>query len=183
MHSIGATSGDLADLEPLHLGPMPDGEARELAQRLLIGIDQMPTDPVISEFISIGGGVPSILQKVASILRQRKRGVLNPQDVRECFEDIIDDRDEFLFLKHLGERIDPYYGTRAGLARKVLGAAVSMNRDWIRITEFLPDEGVAAIIDDLCSDHYLERRGRSIRWRYPAFQYIWARSHDLWERP
>lgn len=39
LHSIGATSGDLADLEPLHLGPMPDGEARELAQRILIGID------------------------------------------------------------------------------------------------------------------------------------------------
>ena len=183
LHSIGATSGDLADLEPLHLGPMPDGEARELAQRLLIGIGQMPADPVVSEFISVGGGVPSILQKVASILRQRKRGVLNPQDVRECFEDIIDDRDEFLFLKHLGERIDPYYGARAGLARKVLGAAVSMNRDWIKITESLPDEGAATIIDDLCSDHYLERRGHYIRWRYPAFQYIWARSHDLWERP
>lgn len=58
-----------------------------------------------------------------------------------------------------------------------------MNRDWIKITEFLPDEGAATIIDDLCSDHYLERRGRYIRWRYPAFQYIWARSHDLWERP
>ena len=124
----------------------------------------------------------SILQKVASILRQRKRGVLNPQDVRECFEDIIDDRDEFLFLKHLGERIDPYYDTRAGPARKVLGAAVSMNRDWIKITEFLPDEGVGTIIDDLYGDHYLEHRGRSIRWWYPAFQYIWARSHDLWER-
>ena len=108
--------------------------------------------------------------------------MLNPQDVRECFEDIIDDRDEFLFLKHLGERIDPYYDTRAGPARKVLGAAVSMNRDWIKITEFLPDEGVGTIIDDLCSDHYLEHRGRSIRWWYPAFQYIWARSHDLWER-
>lgn len=93
----GRRVGDIADLEPLHLGPMPDGEARELAQRLLIGIGQMPADPVVSEFISVGGGVPSILQKVASILRQRKRGVLNPQDVRECFEDIIDDRDEFLF--------------------------------------------------------------------------------------
>ena len=88
----GRRVGDIADLEPLHLGPMPDGEARELAQRLLIGIGQMPADPVVSEFISVGGGVPSILQKVASILRQRKRGVLNPQDVRECFEDIIDDR-------------------------------------------------------------------------------------------
>ena len=50
------------------------------------------------------------------------------------------------------------------------------------IDSLAPGEEVADVIEDLIKDHYLERRGRSVRWRYPALQYIWARKKGVWDR-
>ncbi|RAX22679.1 MULTISPECIES: hypothetical protein [unclassified Actinomyces] len=186
LEQAGTTSGDINDLEALHLGPMPDGEARELAQALLRGIGQMPSDLVVAELVGVAGGVPFIMHAVARGL-DRAGGTLGPQEVREAFEDIIDDPDDFRHLKHFEERVRVYYGQNARLAARVLSAtATAAPRVWVLLTEALKgdsSEELDEVVGLLCSDHYLERRGSRVRWRYPAFAYIWARKHNLLERP
>lgn len=176
------TQGALNDLEPLPLGPLRDDEARELARRLLLGIGRLPDDAVVEALVEVSGGIPFLLHKVAATLDQRHRNVFRPAEVRECFEDFIDDPDEFGWFEHYLTRVGPHYGERAILAERVLQATLSETNDWIS-TDILPsDDGVDEILEDLTKDHYLERRGRSVRWRYPALQYIWARKKGEWDR-
>ena len=177
------TQGALNDLEPLPLGPLRDDEARELARRLLLGIGRLPDDAAVVEaLVEVSGGIPFLLHKVAATLDQRHRNVFRPAEVRECFEDFIDDPDEFGWFEHYLTRVGPHYRERADLAGRVLRATLSEANDWIPVGALPSDDGVADILEDLTKDHYLERRGQSIRWRYPVLQYIWARKKAGWDR-
>lgn len=182
LQRVGMTQGVLDDLEYLPLGPLPDDEAGELARRLLLGIGQMPGDTIIETLVKASGGIPFVLHKVAGTLDQRYRRVIGPSEVRECFEDFIDDPDKFRWFEHYLTRVGPYYGERASLAERVLRATLSDTNDWIPVDTLPPEDGVNKILEDLTKDHYLERRGRSVRWRYPAVQYIWARKKGEWDR-
>lgn len=182
LRRVGTTQGALNDLESLPLGPLPDDEAGELARRLLLGIDQIPSDAVVEALVKVSGGIPFVLHKVAGTLDQRYRRVIGPAEVRECFEDFIDDPDEFGWFEHYLTRVGPHYGERAILAERMLRATLSETNDWIPVDTLPPDNGVDDILEDLTKDHYLERRGRSVRWRYPALQYIWARKRGGWDR-
>ena len=183
LRSAHTTSGGLNDLEPLPLGPLPDDEARELASRLLLGIRQMPTENVVSALVEVSGGVPFILHKVASTLEQRQHRVTTSEDVHDCFENFIDDPDEFGWFEHFLTRMEPYYGKRSRLANDVLDAAVSTARNWVPMNDLPQKPGADKVVEYLIKDHYLERRGRTVRWRYPALQYIWARRRGIWNRP
>ena len=183
LRSAHTTSGSLDDLEPLPLGPLPDDEARELASRLLLGIRQMPTENVVSALVEVSGGVPFILHKVASTLEQRQHRVTTSEDVHDCFENFIDDPDEFGWFEHFLTRMEPYYGKRSRLANDVLDAAVSTARNWVPMNDLPQKPGADKVVEYLIKDHYLERRGRTVRWRYPALQYIWARRRGIWNRP
>ena len=182
LRRAGMTRLVINDLESLPLGPLPDDEAEELARRLLLGIGQMPGDAVIKALIEVSGGVPFVLHKVAGMLDQRHLGIIGPAEVRECFENFIDDPDEFGWFEHYLTRVVPYYGERADLAERVLRAALSETNNWTPVDTLSSDDGVNSIIEDLTNDHYLERRGRSVRWRYPALQYIWGRKNGGWDR-
>ena len=182
LRRVGTTQGALNDLESLPLGPLPDDEAGELARRLLLGIDQIPSDAVVEALVKVSGGIPFVLHKVAGTLDQRHRRVIGPAEVRECFEDFIDDPDEFGWFEHYLTRVGPHYGERASLAEQVLRATLSETNEWIPVDTLPPDNGVDDILEDLTKDHYLERRGRSVRWRYPALQYNWARKRGGWDR-
>ena len=182
LRRAGMTRLVINDLESLPLGPLPDDEAEELARRLLLGIGQMPGDAVIKTLIEVSGGVPFVLHKVAGMLDQRHLGIIGPAEVRECFENFIDDPDEFGWFEHYLTRVVPYYGERADLAERVLRAALSETNNWTPVDILSSDDGVNSIIEDLTNDHYLERRGRSVRWRYPALQYIWGRKNGGWDR-
>ncbi|EFW09049.1 hypothetical protein HMPREF9005_1976 [Actinomyces sp. oral taxon 178 str. F0338] len=182
LRRAGMTQGALNDLEPLPLGPLRDDEARELARRLLLGIGRLPDDAVVEALVEVSGGIPFLLHKVAATLDQRHRNVIRPAEVRECFEDFIDDPDEFGWFEHYLTRVGPHYRERADLAERVLRATLSEANDWIPVGALPPDDGVDDILEDLTKDHYLERRGQSIRWRYPVLQYIWARKKAGWDR-
>ena len=177
------TQGALNDLEPLPLGPLRDDEARELARRLLLGIGRLPDDAAVVEaLVEVSGGIPFLLHKVAATLGQRHRKAIGSAEVRECFEDFIDDPDEFGWFEHYLTRVGPHYRERADLAERVLRATLSEANDWIPVGTLPSDDGVAGILEDLTKDHYLERRGQSVRWRYPVLQYIWARKKAGWDR-
>ena len=182
LRRAGMTQGVLNDLESLPLGPLSNDETEELARRLLLGIGQIPSDIVVETLTEVSGGIPFVLHKVAGMLDQRHRRVIGPADVRECFEDLIDDPDELKWFEHYLTRVVPHYGERADLAEQVLRATLSETNDWIPVDTLPPDNGVDDILEDLTKDHYLERRGRSVRWRYPALQYIWARKRGGWDR-
>lgn len=182
LRRAGTTSGDINDLETLNLGVMPTNESQELAQRLILGIGQMPGDAVVDELVEVAGGVPSIMHKVASLLRQEGHATIRPHDVREAFEQSIDNRDEFQWLKQIDERISKNYRQHADLTRRILAASLSYERAWVPLTDLPQHAATSSIIEDLCADHYLEQRGLEVRWRYPSFQYIWARHKRIWDR-
>ena len=170
------------DLESLPLGPLAHIEAEELAKRLLLGIKQPTIDTVVNELIEVSGGVPFLLHKIVKTLDERHKNVINPHDVRECFEDFIDDPDEFSWFEHYLTRMPSNYDSRARIANDILRKALSETNMWVSIETLAPNEEAAATLDDLIKDHYLERRGHSVRWRYPALQYIWARKKGVWDR-
>lgn len=176
------TQGVLNDLESLRFGPLSNEEAKELAHRLLLGVGQDPNEAIIDKLISKTGGIPFLLHKVVGTLARQQYGVFKPSDIEECFEDFIDDPDEFRWFEHYLTRVTPHYGANEKIANKILRQTLSITNKWVPI-DSLPQEDIALeILEDLIKDHYLERRGHSVRWRYPALQYIWARKKGVWDR-
>lgn len=182
LRKINTTQGVLNDLNPVPLGPLADKEAEELASRLLLGIEQPLIDTVINELVKVTGGVPFLLHNVVKMLGEGPRNVTRPCDVHDCFEDFIDDPDQFYGLEHFLTRMPSNYDGRARIADDILRNALSETNVWVSIDSLAPNEETAATLDDLVKDHYLERRGLSVRWRYPALQYIWARKKGVWDR-
>lgn len=185
--ACGTTAGDLNDLDNLPLGPLTESEGAELAQRLLLGIRGAAAEGAVDRLIERTGSIPYLLHKVASLLDDGSGSPVTGVDIDEAFEEFIDDPDEFQSFAHLLTRLEPNYGADAKLARQILNEALSADNAWFEI------EGLRSGIDqperfddvlaDLVSDHYLTQRGRSVRWRYPALQYIWARRAMIWDRP
>ena len=182
LRKTNMTQGVLNDLESLPLGPLPRDEANELARRLLLGVGQEPLDDVVNELIAVSGGIPFLLHKLVGALAQRCYTAFSPSDVRECFENFIDDPDEFRWFEHYLTRVTPHYGERAQVADQILRQTLSQTNEWIPIDSLTQGEEFSDVLEDLVKDHYLERRGRSVRWRYPALQYIWARKKGVWDR-
>ena len=182
LRKTNMTQGVLNDLESLPLGPLPRDEADELARRLLLGVGQEPLDDVVNELIAVSGGIPFLLHKLVGALTQRCYTAFSPSDVRECFENFIDDPDEFRWFEHYLTRVTPHYGERAQVADQILRQTLSQTNEWIPVDSLTQGEEFSDVLEDLIKDHYLERRGRSVRWRYPALQYIWARKKGVWDR-
>ena len=182
LRKTNMTQGVLNDLESLPLGPLPRDEADELARRLLLGVGQEPLDDVVNELIAVSGGIPFLLHKLVGALAQRCYTAFSPSDVRECFENFIDDPDEFRWFEHYLTRVTPHYGEHAQVADQILRQTLSQTNEWIPIDSLTQGEEFSDVLEDLIKDHYLERRGRSVRWRYPALQYIWARKKGAWDR-
>lgn len=182
LRKINTTQGVLNDLNPVPLGPLADKEAEELASRLLLGIEQPLIDTVINELVKVTGGVPFLLHNVVKMLGEGPRNVTRPCDVHDYFEDFIDDPDQFYGLEHFLTRMPSNYDGRARIADDILRKALSETNVWVSIDSLAPNEETAATLDDLVKDHYLERRGLSVRWRYPVLQYIWARKKGVWDR-
>ena len=182
LRKTNMTQGVLNDLESLPLGPLPRDEADELARRLLLGVGQEPLDDVVNELVAVSGGIPFLLHKLVGALAQRCYTAFSPSDVRECFEDFIDDPDEFRWFEHYLTRVTPHYGERAQAADQILRQTLSQTNEWIPVDSLTQGEEFSDVLEDLVKDHYLERRGRTVRWRYPALQYIWARKKGVWDR-
>jgi len=183
LRTAGATEGELNDLESLALGPLQQEEAEELATRLLLGVRATPEQGTVAELVSLTSGIPFLLHKVAALIDQQGLRSLDKEQVRECFEDFIDDPDEFGWFGHLLTRVDRYYGQDTDTAQRILDSALRHDSSWTTVDDLPQAPGTMKVIDALVSDHYLEARGRSVRWRYPALAYIWARRRRTWDRP
>lgn len=175
-----ATEGDINDLETLPLGPLEPEEAEELAERLLLGIDRSADLGTVQILVESTGGVPFILHKVVSLLHDRGNGRVSPGDAARAFTDFVDDRDESRAVTHLVTRLEPYYGSQAILARKVLDETASGRHVTADLRALLAnDEHVDDVLNDLIDDHYLREVGDTIGWRYEVLRYIWSRRRRL----
>ena len=154
----------------------------KMTQGVLLGVGQELRDEVVSELVTVSGGIPFLLHKLVGTLAQGHYTAFTPSDVRDCFEDFIDDPDEFRWFEHYLTRVTPHYGERAQVADQILRQTISQTNEWIPVDSLTQGEEFSEVLEDLVKDHYLERRGRSVRWRYPALQYIWARKKGVWDR-
>lgn len=182
----GTTEGDINDLVNLPLGPLPEGEATELAERLLLGIERTSSDGAVGRMVELTGGIPILLHQIAATL-DGGSGLVTTTEVDTAFEDFIDDEDEFRGFVHLVTRLDAYYGTDVALAQAILDSTLSRTNDLMEVGALGLDQPdnprLETVLTKLAGDHYLERRGTRVRWRYPVLQYIWARRRRVWERP
>lgn len=192
LRTAGATSGDITGLDPLTLGPLEQQEAEELAQRLLLGVRvggnaqaRLEPDPeVAAELVRLTDGIPFLMHQVMSLVDQAHVAHLDAAGMRVYWERTIDDPDQHQAFAHFLERLDLYYDRPSlELARGLLDACLSRDREPRPVEDLCPDKTSQDILDTLVKDHYLEyvQQGMACRWRYPALQYIWARRRRIWE--
>lgn len=176
-----ATEGEINDLVNLPLGPLSQEDAEELAGRLFLGIERVPDAGAITVIVERTGGVPFLLHQVAWLLQVRGTGPVSGSEVAAAFDDFVDDRDESRAVTHLVTRLDPYYGSDAQLATRMLNA-VAMKKT-VPLPDLLEDakagERFNEVLNALIDDHYLIERGMSVSWRYDVLRRIWSRRHRL----
>ncbi|MEI2774590.1 MAG: hypothetical protein V9G19_01185 [Tetrasphaera sp.] len=179
LRECGATEGDLNDLDTLPLGPLERGEARELAQRLLLGIDR-PTagEDTLTALVESSGGIPWLLHILASMLHDGS-GLVTAQEVAATFDAFVADRDQSRGALHFLTRLDPNYGQDADLAKAILDFMADQPAPMSppQIAEVLHHDRaqVARVVDHLLDDHYLSRHGDFVAWRYEVLRRMWTR--------
>jgi hypothetical protein len=174
LRRCGATEGAVNDLVGLPLGPMDAHEARELAQRLFLGIRREPEPDALSSLLDHSGRIPFLLHALAHRLDDAGRGPVSAADVRDAFTAFLDDRDDSRAMTHLVTRLDPLYGGQARAAERIL--------DRVAIETSVDGDDLGAdteLLNDLVDDHYLIERDRTLRWRYEVLRRIWIHRRRL----
>jgi hypothetical protein len=174
LRQCDATEGVINDLVNLPLGPMEDAEAKELSQRLFIGIERQAGTEAVDALIKASGAIPFLIHALAHRLYESGSGTVSVEDVETAFVDFVDDRDESRAITHLVTRLDPLYGERARTAEGLLDRVALAGP----INEL--DAGCeVGILDDLCDDHYLFKRSSAVQWRYDVLRRIWIHRRRL----
>jgi hypothetical protein len=169
-----ATEGVVNDLINLPLGPMEIAEARELGQRLFMGIERQADAQALDALVTTSGAIPFLIHALAHRLYESGSGAVSAQDVEAAFTAFVDDRDDSRAFTHLVTRLDPLYGERTPAAEALLDRIAVAGA--IDETEAGLDGG---ILDDLCDDHYLLRQGGTVGWRYAVLRRIWVHRRRL----
>jgi hypothetical protein len=168
-----ATEGAVNDLVNLPLGPLEDDEARELGQRLFIGIGRQANEETLSALVRDSGAIPYLIHALAHRLHEAGNGAVSASEVADAFTEFMDDRDDSRAVTHLVTRLDPLYGERARAAEHLL------DRVAVEIAIQGTDADCEGVLDDLCDDHYLSIRAGIVRWRYDVLRRIWAHRRRL----
>lgn len=174
LRRCGATEGVINDLVHLPLGPLEPAEARELAERLLLGIERECDDDAVAALVEHSGAIPHILHALAHRLHDAGSRRASAVDVAAAFGDFMDDRDESRTVTHLLTRLDLFYGERTAAAKTILDRVAQAPS--IRTAELDADN---ELLDDLVDDHYLVERERAMSWRYDVLRRIWVHRRRL----
>jgi hypothetical protein len=174
LRQCNATEGVVNDLVNLPLGPMEHEDARELCQRLLIGIEREGGDDALEALVVHSGSIPFLIHALAHRLDESGAGPVSVDDVSSAFADFMDDRDDSRAVTHLVTRLEPLYGERAGAAEALLDTVA------VRGAIQVADAGCAEdVLTDLCDDHYLIERSGNVSWRYDVLRRIWMHRRRL----
>lgn len=174
LRQCGATEGVVNDLVNLPLGPFETSEARELAQRLLLGIERDAGEDAVAALVEHSGGVPFLIHALAHRLHEAGTGRVLAGDVAGAFAHFLDERDESRAVTHLVTRLEPLYGDQAVTAEAILDrVAVDRSANAASL------ETDARVLNQLIDDHYLIERDRTVYWRYDVLRRIWRHRRRL----
>lgn len=176
LRRCNTTEGAVNDLVNLPLGPLDGDEARELARRLLLGIERPGGDDVVEAIVERSGAIPFLIHALAHRLEDAGRGPLQVEYIVAAFTDFMDDRDESRAVTHLVTRLDPLYGDRVTAAEALLDR-IAME-EGVGAAD-LKSEGDDGLLDDLIDDHYLLETRGVVTWRYEVLRRIWAHRRRL----
>lgn len=174
LRHCGSTEGVLNDLVNLPLGPLEKAEARELAQRLLLGIERIADEAAVNALVEQGGRIPYVIHALAHGLQDAGTGRVVVGDVARAFVAFMDDRDDSRAVTHLLTRLEPFYGERVDDAKKILDRVATEGS--LDTASLQADD---EILDDLIDDHYLIERDRTMSWRYDVLRKIWVHRRRL----
>jgi hypothetical protein len=171
LRQCGATEGVVNDLVNLPLGPLEASEARELAERLFLGIKREAGEDAVAAMVEQSGCIPFLVHALAQRLYNAGTGPVSGDDVARAFVEFMDDRDDSRAVSHFGTRLHPLYGDEAEEAEAIL--------DRVAVDGTTALRGDQRLLDSLIDDHYLVERERVISWRYDVLRRIWIHRRRL----
>ena len=174
LRSCGATEGAVNDLMNLPLGPLEKEEARELADRLLRGIERDGHALGSSALVDRAGAIPFLIHALAQRLRDTAQGPAGPDQIKDAFLDFVEDRDSSRAVTHLLTRLEPHYSERTPVAEAILDRLALEGP--VSALEF-GDQ--IALVNDLVDDHYLREHRQQLAWRYDVLRDIWMQRRKL----
>ena len=162
LNEEGYSGSPLNRMEFVRPGPLSDGDATNLAQRLLQGEDIRvdDLDQCAAAIAECAGYVPFYIHKLIS--RLDKAAMHSPQSIAEMLDTQLADRNSDWDLEHYRNRLKNYYGENLPSALAILDA-IAIRRS-AKLEEIRSDvaaqmpveiEQIRIIIDLLCKDHYL----------------------------
>ena len=203
--AIKASDDIVNDLDPLKFGPLAYSDARQLAQRLALGIDRPIVKEAIESVVAMTDAFPSLIHKLFDMMkrhdgdgRSAAGSTIDAAEVKQRLGRLIDDADQSRDVTHFVTRIDKYYGQNTDMAFKILDYMAQIP-DWTpfhvlkaaMLKTAMKDESVsefrqnmfAAAFNNLCDDHYLiEQKTDSslnVAWRYGILKTIYRRRRRL----
>lgn len=187
-HAVrGESRGALNDLDPQRLGPISEVDATYLAACILRH-ERAPRAyertlaPVIAAEAEC---VPYYVhQLTAAVLRDHPL-TCSEADVRRIVDAALGDPDDRWDLRHYVQRIAPYYGDDAALARAALDCLASepggvpleeliRQLGSLRHLATLDEERIREVLQGLEADHYLVREGDRRRFAFSLIRRAWV---------
>jgi hypothetical protein len=184
-HVVRGGHGVLNDLTQHRLGPLDAENATYLAECLLLGIDVTADAEAIAHEVE---GVPYYIHHlVASIRRSGWKTALGADEVAEFVSDAVADPNDPWDLRHYRDRIGPYFGEAAPLARAVLDA-VAASAQGLAPSDIearlaahadlapVDSDALRDVVERLEADHYLVRDGERRRFAFVLVRRAWLQN-------
>ncbi len=190
------TTGVIADLMNFQAGTIASEYAEHLAECLALGIDRTLAQSSRAVVSQKTGCVPFLIQALFhTISNSNQSGMIEPVEVEAAFEKYISNTDESLALDHFLTRLDQNYPPASGRAAEKLLDTISTNNSMLladartNLIQFLNgvdhnnkqtnERTATELIDKLIKDHYLEKSGTRLCWRYDVLRRIWINRQGL----
>lgn len=179
LHDSGYSSPGKNDMLSVVLPALEDSDAHALALELFRGegLESEELESAAAAVAELVGNVPYYIHGVVSLLRASGQAP-TPETVAQTVESALAGAEDIWDLDHFRNRLDDYYGSRAGLAHTILDhlaefgpQSLSQLREYLHLT-VLPDQEEGRLIVDgeprklraflklMRRDHYVsEERG------------------------
>ncbi|MCL2655574.1 MAG: hypothetical protein FWD65_07795 [Coriobacteriia bacterium] len=196
---IGTSSDTVNDLNTLKFGPLAYGDAKQLANRLALGIERPISPETVAHIVEITDAFPSVIQKLFDMMRydagrcSAAHALIEIPEATECFNDFINDRDQSRDVTHYVTRIKLYYAQNVDMAFRILDH-IARGDEWTAFHDLesaiktafgdsFDREQFIATYNSLRDDHYLIARTSGnqteVSWRYPLIKTIYQRRREL----
>lgn len=184
-HVARGALGALNDLNRHRLGPLDAPDAAYLARCIfcwskMSAANEAELADAICESVE---GVPFYVHRLVGQVTRRTSATCSVAEIHEIVESALRPPDDPWELRHYRDRIQPYYGDDAPVARAVLdaiapGPAALLSRDVqarVATSAVAPVERevLLDVTERLVDDHYLVSEGESLRFAFDLVRRAW----------